>query len=96
MKSQFDDHLKWPFRGEITIQILNQARGHTHVEKTIPFDDKIPHTSAARVTDGERAKHSWGYHQFLAHSDLEYNATKKTQYLKDNHLIVRVIGVKLT
>ena len=25
MQGPFDDHLKWPFRGVITIQIVNQA-----------------------------------------------------------------------
>ena len=31
MKGPFDDHLKWPFRGEITIQIVNQDGDHDHV-----------------------------------------------------------------
>ena len=32
MKSPFDEYLKWPFRGEITIQIVNQSRDHEHRE----------------------------------------------------------------
>ena len=24
MRGEFDSHLKWPFRGDITIQLLNQ------------------------------------------------------------------------
>ena len=35
------------------------------------------------LMDGEK-------YQFIAHSDLRYNAAKKTQYLKDNCLVVKV------
>ena len=91
----YDDHLKWPFRGEITIQIVNQAGDHSHVEKTIPYNDETPDTYAGRVIDKERA-YGWGKPQFLAHTNLKYNTTKKTQYLKDNIIIVRVVRVKIT
>ena len=94
MKGLYDDHLKWPFRGNITIQIVNQAGDHDHIERTIPYNDNTPDDTAGRVTMGERSK-GWGYQQFLPHSDLEYNAAKKTQYLKDNHFIVCVVKVEL-
>ena len=91
MRGSFDDYLKWPFRGEITIQLVNQAGDHDHVEKIIPYTDVTPDGAAGRVTGSERAE-GWGFHQVLAHS-LGYNAARKTQYLKDNHLIVRVVKV---
>ena len=92
MKGSYDDHLKWPFRGVITIQIVNQAGDHDHIEKTIPYNDQSPNIAAGRVT---RSAVGLGQHQFLAHSDLEYNAAKKTQYLKDNQLIIHVVKVEL-
>ena len=95
IQGPYDDHLKWPFRGEITIQIVNQAGDHSHVEKTSCFNDKTSDYIAGRVIDKERASR-WGKHQFLAHTDLEYNAAKNTQYLKDNIIIVRVVRVKIT
>ena len=95
MQGPYDDHLKWPFRGEITLQIVNQAGDHSHVEKTIHYKGETPDSYAGRVIDKERAS-GWGVHQFLAHTDLEYNAAKKTQYLKDNIIIVRVVRVKIT
>ena len=96
MKGQFDDHLKWPFRGEITIQIVNQDGDHDHVEKTIPYNDKTPDANAGRVTDNKVRASGWGKHKFLAHTDLGHNAVKKTRYLKDNIIIVRVVRVKIT
>ena len=94
MKGSYDDHLKWPFRGNITIQIVNQAGDHDHFEDTFPYNDKTPDHTAGRVTMGERSL-GWGFDTFLPHSDLEYNAAKKTQYLKDNHFIVRVVKIEL-
>jgi hypothetical protein len=44
-KGPFDDQLKWPFRGQITLQIVNQAGDHSHVEEVI--DESI----AGRVRD---------------------------------------------
>ena len=92
MRGPYDGHLKWPFRGEITIQIVNQAGDHSHVEKTITYDDDI---CAGRVLDKERGS-GRGFCQFLVHTDLEYNAAKKTQYLKNNVIIVRVVRVKIS
>ena len=79
------------FGGSITIQIVNQAGYHSHVEKTIRFDETAG-VSANRVTGNVRS----GKSQFLAHTDLVYYTGKKnTQYLKDI-IIVRVVRVKIT
>ena len=95
MHGPFDDYLKWPFRGEITIQLVNQAGDHDHVEEIIHYTDETPDIYGSRVTGHERATHARVFFQFVAHADLDYNAAKKTQYLKDNHLIVRVVKVVL-
>ena len=94
VKGPFDDHLKWPFRGEITIQIVNQDGDHDHVEMTIPYNDKTPDANAGRVTDKNRSQ-LWGFYTFLAHANLGYNSAKKTQYGKDGVIIVRVVKVTL-
>ena len=82
----FDDYLNWPFQGMITIQIVNQVGDHDHVEEIIDYTDNTP----KRFTDG------WGYHDFLAHNELQYNAERQTQYLKDNTLHIRVTKVTLS
>ena len=60
MRGPFDDYLKWPFRGSVTIQIVNQAGDHDHVEKNIHFTDRRPDYIAGRVTGSERAEKGWG------------------------------------
>ena len=96
MRGPFDNNLKWPFRGEITIQLVNQAGDHDNIEMTIHYNDETPDIYAGRVKGKERSDGGWGKRQFLAHTALPYDAVEKTQYLKDNHLIVRVVKVKLT
>ena len=39
MKGPYDDSLNWPFKGKITIQLLNQQKNESHCEDTIVFDD---------------------------------------------------------
>ena len=50
MRGEFDDHLKWPFRGDITIQLLNQLedKKQQHHTETIHFNDKTPDSVASR------------------------------------------------
>ena len=43
MKGEYDDSLKWPFRGEVTIQLLNQLDDDGgHHEERIVFDETTP------------------------------------------------------
>ena len=94
MKGQFDDHLKWPFRGEITIQIVNQDGDHDHVEETIHCTAMVQDGIAGRVTGKPM---ELGVLIFIApHTDLGYNGTRKTQYLEDDIIIVRVVRVRIT
>ena len=95
MKGQFDVHLKWPFRGDITIQIVNQDGDHHHVEWTIHYTEITPYAIASRVTGSKERATGWGFHKFLAHTNLGYKSALKTQYLKDDIIIVRVVRVTI-
>ena len=59
MKGEFDPHLKWPFKGEITVELVNQKEGGKKCEGK-PVTHEC-HTSAFKqVMEGERAKSGWG------------------------------------
>ncbi len=51
MRGEFDDSLKWPFRGAISYQLLDQVNGENHKTRTIFYDDKVPNNYCARVTE---------------------------------------------
>ena len=91
MRGEWDNYLKWPFRGDITIQLLNQTEDKGHHEKTVHFTDDTPDSHTARVTGRERAN-GWGQNQFISHRALN---DKNCQYLKYDSLHFRITKVKL-
>ena len=56
MRGEHDDRLNWPFRGDITVQVVNQINDQKHPEYTYAFNDKSLISSCSRVTFGERAE----------------------------------------
>jgi len=95
MRGEHDDHLKWPFQGDITVQLLNQRREEEHMERTICFDDNAGSKYKSRVTGRFRAVNGWGYSKFIAHSALGYNSAKNIEYLRNNCLKFRVTKIKV-
>ena len=55
MRGEHDDRLAWPFRGNITVQLVNQSSDQKHQEYTYTFN-KSSISSCSRVTSAERAK----------------------------------------
>ena len=90
MRGEYDDQLKWPFRGDITIQLLNQSRDKGHWEETLPFDDRAGDEVAGRVVGRERAAGGWGNQKFIAYTKLN---TEKKKYLKNDCLKFRISTV---
>ena len=87
MKGEHDDKLKWPFQGDITVQLLCRKRDWGHLEYTISFgDDAAAYGSAVRVTSGERAAMGQGISNFLLNSCV-------TQYLHNDCLKLRVTNI---
>ena len=91
MKGEYDEYLKWPFRGEVTIKLLNQERDDESgaKTKTIHIDDNSANDVAGRVTEGERSR-GRGLFQFIRQRDLRPN------YLKNDCLRLCVKDVKIT
>ena len=100
MRGEYDDQLKWPFTGEVTVRLLNMNKsgGSTqntgHKNMTICFDNSTPLPSRCKP-EGCNSLPSWGYYDFVSHSDLPYNAAKNTVYLRDGQLRFVVTKVEL-
>ena len=88
MKGKFDDLLEWPFRGIITIQLLDQEGEEDHWTQEIHFTDRTPNEVANRVMEGEMSKTGWGRFQFIQHNLLT------PEYLKNNRLCFRVLQIE--
>ncbi len=92
MKGDNDDSLSWPFTGTVTMQLLNQLEDKNHHKKTLSFP--ADNESGQRVVGRERGR-GWGHAKFISHADLDYNAYKNTQYLKDDTLVFRIVSVQV-
>lgn len=94
MQGEYDDSLLWPFRGAITLQLVNQEAEEGHVEHTIDFDDTVPNFIAGRVINGRRAPLGQGCECFVPHSAL-CSKSKSTAYLIKDSLVFRITQVKV-
>ena len=88
-----DKNLLWPFRGEITYELLNQLDDKNHKVQTMKYDtNEIENHNC--VGDGGTSA-GWGIPSFISHSALSHNPANNCQYLKDDCLYFRVTQVKV-
>lgn len=88
MQGQFDNMLKWPFRGSISVQLLNQLADKRHHTQTIEYTADTPDACATRIVTGERAM-GIGLN-FVSHAELGQDKSQHCQYLKNDTLQFRV------
>ena len=92
---EYDDKLRFPFKGTVTVQLVNWLEDRNHIEKMIPFTDDHPGNKVGvfkRMTAGR--SEGYGFHNFVYHEDLGYNEIRHTQYLKDDTLKFRIISIE--
>ena len=90
MRGEFDDLLKWPFRGKITIDLVNQEDvEHHNIATVISFGDHTPDRMANRVTEGERNIRGWGNCRVLPLTNL------LPVYLKNDSVKLYVKNVQI-
>ena len=91
MRGEYDDRLVWPFRGDITIEIINQISNREHVDYKLCIGDETD-ASYHRVISSTRASTGWGVHEFISHAKVEAT-TPTTRYIKDKCMKLRVVKV---
>ena len=94
MQGEFDEQLKWPFCGDVTVQLLNQEGSTRHCTKTVHFRDRAPPTTASvgcsRVAEvGVVGGSGLGFPMFVSHADL------RPKLLKNDCLLFRISKIKL-
>ena len=91
MRGEFDDHLQWPFKGIVTVQLINQREGGEHLEKNVMNEEDWKSKALLRVLEGDRSATGRGT-LFIPHSCL-YNLEEDKEYLKNNTLKFKVVSV---
>ena len=92
MRGEHDQHLQWPFTGELIIEVLNWREDKGHHLMILPI---ISDYGFVRVTGQQKYGMSRGWPQFISHSSLPYNPTTNTEYLRDDCLRLRVSVTKI-
>ena len=92
MRGEFDSRLKWPYRGTVTIQLVNQLEDKEHCTKTIRYTEAADRdcSISSQVTDGEQASAGCGWSRFIRHSNLGLSVANNRQYLKDDCLFFHI------
>ena len=90
MKGDHDDHLTWPVKGTLTVQLLNQLSDSNHSEPMNYHFDGSDATKCHRVMKRTRSSNGVLCSQFIPLYRLSYDAVKKCQYLKDDCVYFRV------
>ena len=90
MKGDYDDNLKWPITGTVTVELLNQLEDTNHHAIRFTYPEGRGDVSTQRVTAGERAKRGYGKTRFIPYTQLGYDKAGKCQYLKDDCLYFHV------
>ena len=84
MSGEFDDQLRWPFKGEITIELVNQSVKGENWRRTITQADLLMSNRAFhRVSVGDRADKGWGFAKFILHNNLHTPAEGKDFLVND-------------
>ena len=89
MKGPNDDQLSWPFRGEIFVELLNQARDRNHHQMTVEFH----RSHGNRVRKDMASSRGFGLQEFMDLVKLRRTIGRrgnKIQYLVDDSLYFRV------
>ena len=90
LPGNFDESLKWPFRGEITIELLNWRE---NIEEN-NYEEMILNYALMKADCG-KVNQDCGWPMFVSHDDLKYNHEKNTEYLYNDMLLFKIVSVTL-
>ena len=93
MRGRFDESLKWPFTGKVTVQLLNWKADKGHIQNIVSFDDAAGDKVRARVTSGKYAATGRGSSKFVPHSMLRLNVAKNTEFISDDCMCFKISKV---
>ncbi len=80
VQGEYDQELKWPLPGSVTVTLLNQLEDCNHHTEKIHFEK----------SDNAKVGSTWGLSDFIPHSELGHDPIRNTQYLKDDTLYFKV------
>ena len=89
MQGEFDDYLRWPFQGEMTVHLLDQSGTERHCNRRVTFDGTASDTAINRVKKRLKASIGIGFPQFIPLSELH------PRYLKNDCLSFKITDIRV-
>ena len=68
MPGEFDDRLRWPFRGSFVVKLFEQSNNGQDIQTEISFSSQTPRDVAGKPTYKENR--GWGRPEFVAQRNL--------------------------
>lgn len=93
LPGEYDDSLRWPFRGTVRIQLLNERRDCNHFEAAVEFTEDTPLVNSMRVTCRDMST-GWGNPLLIRYSQLGFDSATDCELLKYNRLRFAVTEVE--
>ncbi|XP_011403663.1 PREDICTED: TNF receptor-associated factor 5-like [Amphimedon queenslandica] len=93
MKGVFDESLRWPFRGNVTVALIDRINGSENFIDTIKFDKGTSAKVTGRVTSGEMNESGLVSYLFVDLALLKPNSKQSPRFLPDNSLHIKVLSV---
>lgn len=99
LQGEFDEQLKWPFRGRVEIRMLNQISDKGHVDRVLldasSYKKDNFHLKMVDRVVSDETPSVWGCGNFMALKNLRFNKSVHTQYLKDDCINFQILSVSL-
>ena len=89
IKGENDDHLTWPYEGNITITLLNQLNDSEHRTKVLRLNS-MEHADVVKQPGSDEIRNKGrGYPEFISLSEVE-SSTAHKQYLMNDTLYFKI------
>jgi len=92
MCGEYDNHLHWPIKGTLKLQLMNQKYNEDHTPPVeIVFDGSDDNACCQRVMVGDRTRFGNYFGKFINQKFLVADVKRKTQYLKEDSLYFKLL-----
>ena len=91
MQGENDDRLRWPYKGTITITLLNQIKDSEHITRTLHLVNSAEFPGTVKKPEPNKIRNDTGrgYREFVSLSEVE-SCTPHKQYLMNDTLYFKI------
>ena len=97
MRGEYDDTLEWPFKGSVTIELVNTERKAGNKDITLDCADVADvHSPFRRQTEYEMPDWGYGVEEFISHQELFNVATSKHPFATSEYVLNDCVHFRVT